>query len=350
MILRLKGVKVVRAKGALYYYHRKTMTRLPGLPGSAEFTAKLRELDGAKQAAGQPGTLGDLVALYRASPEYQQLAPGSKREYGKAIARLQTLYVLPLGALTSDRIYEVRDKLAGKYSRSTANRTVLFLRLVFAWGKKRGKCAINPALDVDVIRRPKDTPLVNRRWTDEELAVALDEAPDWMRVPIAIAAYTGMRESDVVRVAWSSYNGHEFEARQWKTGNPIWVAAHYRLREILDAAPRTSPQIVVGVRGRPMSASSFGSRFFDFIGKLRAAGKVGPGLSFHGLRHTCGTRLAEAGCDPATIAAVLGQQTTTMAEHYSRTAQRHHLATAGIARLEEWDRNEKRKTKWKTVP
>ncbi len=99
-------------------------------------------------------------------------------------------------------------------------------------------------------------------------------APPWLRVAIAIAAYTGMRESDVARVTSKKYDGREFETRQVKTGEPIWVAAHYRLREILD-----------------------------------------------------------------TMASVLGQQTAQMAEHYSRTARRHHLATAAIERIEERDWN-----------
>jgi len=47
-----------------------------------------------------------------------------------------------------------------------------------------------------------------------------------------------------------------------------------------------------------------------------------------------GTSLAEAGCDPRTIAAVPGQKTTAMADHYSRTADRRGLASAAIAKLE----------------
>jgi len=50
----------------------------------------------------------------------------------------------------------------------------------------------------------------------------------------------------------------------------------------------------------------------------------------------------------ATIAAVLGQESTKMAEHYSKTAHRHHLAGAGIERMEERDRNRNRKTGRKT--
>jgi integrase len=142
----------------------------------------------------------------------------------------------------------------------------------------------------------------------------------------------------MLKVTWACYDDTAFEVRQNKTGNSLWVSARYRLREILDATPRQSPVIVVGARGRPFTQAGFQRRFFGLIRKLTNAGKVGQGLSFHGLRHMVGTRLAEAGCDPRTIAAVLGQQTTAMADHYSRGADRRKLAEAAIERLGVKDR------------
>jgi integrase len=59
-------------------------------------------------------------------------------------------------------------------------------------------------------------------------------------------------------------------------------------------------------------------------GKLRrtleAEGVIGRGLTSHGLRHTLGTRLREAGADDRTIADILGQRSTAMARHYSENA------------------------------
>ena len=95
-----------------------------------------------------------------------------------------------------------------------------------------GARSANAAAKVDNIRRPKEAKVVNRRWRNDELETVLERAPPWLRAAIAIAAYTGMRESDVARVPWKKYNGREFETRQVKTGEPIWVAAHCRLREI----------------------------------------------------------------------------------------------------------------------
>jgi integrase len=46
---------------------------------------------------------------------------------------------------------------------------------------------------------------------------------------------------------------------------------------------------------------------------LKRAGKIGSGLTFHGLRHTVGTLLIEAGYDIDTVRRWLGQKTLAMA-------------------------------------
>jgi len=59
-------------------------------------------------------------------------------------------------------------------------------------------------------------------------------------------------------------------------------------------------------------------------GKLRwaleAEGVIARGLTSHGLRHTLGARLREAGADDRTIADILGQRSASMARRYSENA------------------------------
>ena len=59
-------------------------------------------------------------------------------------------------------------------------------------------------------------------------------------------------------------------------------------------------------------------------GKLRRAleaeGVIARGLTSHGLRHTLGARLREAGADDRTIADILGQRSASMARRYSENA------------------------------
>jgi len=346
----VKGVKRVRAKGHVYYYHRKTMTPLPGEPRSAEFMAAFLALEHKGELAVAPGTLGGLIEKYRASPEFTDLAANTKRNRQWVFDYLKPLAGMRLIDISGGFLYQLRDKAKAKHKRSFANLLIDVLRYLFDWAIKREQgVQNNPALKVDKIRRPKDAKIVNRPWRGAELEIVLAHASRQIRLAVAIAAYTGLRESNVVTVTWNSYDGTAFETRQIKTGDPIWVKAHFRLREILEQTPRVSPVILIGARGKPFTESGLRTSFFRLIRTLVAKEKVQPGLSFHGLRHTLGTTLAEAGCDAATIAAVLGQATTKMAEHYSKTAKRKHLVDAAIDLVEERDRNENRKTGWKTA-
>jgi integrase len=93
--------------------------------------------------------------------------------------------------------------------------------------------------------------------------------------------------------------------------------------------------IVAGERSAPFTESGFRARFFKLIRGLSAAEKVGQGLTFHGLRHTAGRMLADAGCDTRDIQAVLGHRTAAMSDHYAREADTRRRSTAAITKLEQ---------------
>lgn len=337
MILRVRGVKRIRSRGRVYYYHRATGVRLPDRD-APNFMAKVNALN-ARQAAPVAATLGGLVRQYRTSPEWTALAPRTHKTYNRSLDYLKPLHDMPLMQVDRPFVYGLRDEAMARHKRGFANQLLQVLQLMWNWGARRGICEGNPAFGVERVKRPRNAPIKNRPWRGEELDAALTAASPPIRVAIALAAYAGLRESDVVRATWGCYDGQAIETRQGKTGLPVWVPAHYRLREILDATARVSPLIVIGKKGKPYTADTLRNLFFRLIGKLAKAGQVGPGLSFHGLRHTLGTRLAEAGCDAQTIASVLGQRSTSMAEHYSRTANRRGNASAAIRKLEHADRN-----------
>lgn len=338
MIVRVKGVKKIRApNGRVYCYHRATGMRLPD-PGAPDFLTKLNALN-ARRVEPQAGTLGALIAKYHASPEWANLAPATHREYNRVFDYLRPLDRMPLVQVDESFAYQLRDEAMAAHKRGFANGLLKVLQMLWNWGLRRRLChGVNPILVVERIKRARNAPVKNRPWRAEELDVVLTEASRPVMVSVAIAAYAGLRESDVVRATWACYDGQAIETRQTKTGYPVWVPAHYRLRAILDATPRVSPLIVIGEKGKPYTADTLRNLFFRLIGRLAREGRVGPGLSFHGLRHTLGTQLAEAGCDAQTIASILGQRSTSMAEHYSRTANRRGNASAAIERLEQRDR------------
>ena len=90
---------------------------------------------------------------------------------------------------------------------------------------------------------------------------------------------------------------------------------------LLDQAPsHDAVTITATTHGTPWTVSGFNSTFIKAIAKLVREGKVGTGLTFHGLRHTCGTLLIEAGVSLDTVRRWLGQKTLAMAIYYSETA------------------------------
>jgi integrase len=107
------------------------------------------------------------------------------------------------------------------------------------------------------------------------------------------------------------------------------------VREVLDRQERRSPVIVLGERGRPFQTTSgFRARFFKLIRELKKCELVAEGLTFHGLRHSMGTWLADHGANIREIGAVLGHRTDAMAAHYSRRADKRRAASSAIERLE----------------
>ena len=87
-----------------------------------------------------------------------------------------------------------------------------------------------------------------------------------------------------------------------------------------DAPHHDAITIAATTNGTPWTVTRFNSTFIKAIAKLTRSSKVDPGLTFHGLRHTCGTLLVEAGFDIDTVRRWLGQKTLSMAIHYSKTA------------------------------
>jgi integrase len=84
----------------------------------------------------------------------------------------------------------------------------------------------------------------------------------------------------------------------------------------------------------PWTESGFNSSFIKAMATLKRAGKIGDGLTLHGLRHTVGTLLIEAGYDIDTVRGWLGQKTLAMVIHCSESADTSHRIREVITRLD----------------
>jgi integrase len=348
-VVRLKGIKRYRhpVSGIDYYYHRKSGIRLLATPGSGEFLAEYARAEASLKPAPAPrkGTLGQLMKAYRASHYFASLKPRTRADYDKVINYLADMDGLPLVDIDGPFVVRMRDKIYSKRKRRFANYCLAVLSIMLEYGVELGDVKVNAVKGVKKIRKRSDAPKVNRPWTLAEREAVMAAAPPQLLLPIAIGRWAGLRQGDILKMPRTVYDGNSIRLVTGKAGIPVSIPVAAPLKTILDQAlapttkdgAPTKPTAIVlcaNSRGQPWTGSGFRASFFKLIGELEKDGRVGEGLTFHGLRHSVATDLREAGFDSRTIADMLGQKTTSMAEHYSSEADLSAKLKGVVRKLE----------------
>ena len=150
----------------------------------------------------------------------------------------------------------------------------------------------------------------------------INNIPQHLRLPVALAMFTGLRKGDVLALTKPAIRAAKSGEGPNKTGQEVSIPVH---PDLARPAWRTHQgttrlRLPATTKGTPWTESGFNSSFIKAMAALKRDGKIGDGLTFHGLRHTVGTLLVEAGYDLDTVRRWLGQKTLAMAIHYSETA------------------------------
>ncbi len=307
MRVRLKGLNRVRKRLAdgrfvTYYYAWKGGPALPGAPGSPEFVDAYNQAIAQRAQSPQGGLLG-ILRSYQASPDFQDLAPSTRRGYVPLIKRIEKAFAdFPLAALTDRRTRGVfmawRDRIAINSGRRQADYAWSVLARVLSWGLDRGLVSANPCERGGRLYRASRSDKV---WTEVDEAAFLAKAPRHLHLALILALWTGQRQGDLLRLPWSAYDGSRLRLRQRKTGARVVIPAGAPLRVALDAAQRRSTLILTSTDNRPWTSDGFRASW------RKACAVAGvTGLTFHDLRGTAVTRLALAGCTEAEIASITG--------------------------------------------
>lgn len=346
----LKPVKATLAGGVkvIYWYHRETNTRLKHDPETAEGFAEIARLDAKAKAvepvAGfKPGTLAALWREYRgdpnnlaqfpASPEWLALKPRTRSDYQKVRDWLGVgAEKAIVKAMQPEHIIKLRDRAFHQRGRRFGNYVLQVVRMVLTWGKPRAWLGdqANPAIGVKEIKKAKGEKKLNRAWSAAEVAAFVgNDCPFALLVPFCLGLFAGMREGDALVVTRRAYNGLTLSWIASKNDEACVAPVTGAFKVVLDqaiAVKGSSVQLAVNSRGKPWTESGFRASFFKRIAKLKAAGLIEPGCTFHGLRHTIGTFARNQGESNYRVAAAIGDRTTAMADVYARDADRQFAA------------------------
>ncbi len=321
MIVRLKHVKRVRAKGRIYFYHRITGERLP--MEHEERAARVLEINRTMKGTARKiatGSLADVIAQYKQAPEFRGLRDRTRHDYANYLDLLsETWGPHPVDSLERKHILRLRDKYAETAGK--ANKIVTVLRIVLTFAIERDYRRDTPAQEIKKIAMGAG----HASWPDEAITRFLETAPPMMVLALKMGLYTGQRVGDVLTMCWHDYDGEYIKVVQGKTGVKLSISVHSVLKEALDAHERVSPIILTSPTGRPFKYHNFRRRFGN---AMESAGLAG--LVFHGLRYTAAAKLADAGCSLKEIASITGHKSLAMIEKYTRDADQERLSGAAI--------------------
>lgn len=347
-------VKKRHANGrvTIYWYRHRGGPLMISFAGQSLADAERKELAGSKElllayaakahVSRDEDTLRSLVKLYREVPEgLSRLAPSTRAQWSRWLDRIETeLGDFPLRLLKAKGAMAALTKWRDQYSSTPrhADYAVQVLRRVLAVGVRRELIDVNPAEGIEQLYRASRAEFV---LSDEELEAVLAKVTPQARYAIRLAAATGLRRGDLIRLQWDQVLKNRIELSTGKSRGKTFVIAplvgdgavvieELRLeRERQIASGRVPSAFVLTTeRGTPWLGPSLTQAF------IRAAKDAGVSKALHDLRGTAATRYILNGFSPQEVASFLGWERGRVDQIIRRYVDPDRIAREAIARLE----------------
>lgn len=248
--------------------------------------------------------LSGLVQRYLESAEYERLATRTKRDLRRHLDVVRAdLGTMPLKALEAPRARQAliawRDKF--KSTPKTADDRLGALALIIGWAKKRGELAVHPLEQWPRLYRVDRAEVV---WTKPDLIALLKGAEPEFRWAVLLAAFSGLRLGDLVRLTWADVGTDAIMLGTSKSrGRRVAVVpVTPKLRAVLKQIGRKDlGAVLTHSRGKPWTAEGLQTAMH------RAKARAGiQGLRFHDLRGTAATHFVRAGLSMLDVATIMG--------------------------------------------
>lgn len=169
----------------------------------------------------------------------------------------------------------------------------------------------NTAHGVKLPKLPKGR---TRYLSPAELKAALEAAPEWMRAPLALAAFTGMRRGEILKLRWMDIDlkGRLAYLHETKNGDLRVLPLNELAMQVIESLPQGKPEEPILRDVDSQRLSVYTRRVFKRLGITDA--------SYHSLRHTFASWLVMKGADLYTAGKLLGHKTPRMTERYAHLA------------------------------
>jgi len=244
-------------------------------------------------------------------------------------------------------LMSITPKIVSKYklyrrangaSPSTVNRELYMLSKAFNLAVKEWEwLKDNP---VSRVQKERENNEVDRWLTEDEERRLLENSPDWLREIIVFALNTGLRQDELLSLEWSRVSLHRKTILIQKTKNnkpntlPLNSIALNVLMQKHEGKVRSlkNDLVFISQSGTKIGKRNLIRAFAQALEKAEIKD-----FTFHCLRHTFATRLAQNGVDIYKIAKLINHKDLKNTQRYS-----HHCPESlmvGVQVLEKFDYN-----------
>jgi integrase len=282
-----------------------------------------------------PGSFAELILRYRQSPRVLAWSTRTLEKNDRVLAQFLAANARFMVAdLRRGDIIAMRDSMA--VTPGAASNWLSTIRGLLAYAVDLEMIAHSPAEKVGPLK-PRHADGI-RTWREDEISAFEEHWPvgSLPRLAFTLALYTGAARGDLVRLGRPNVQGERITYRRQKTGVVVDIPILPPLaRELGQALPgqMTFLQTKDGTVRNP-AGLAIDIRRWCVAAALGDKDVNGHRLSLHGLRKALGRRLAQAGCSPHEIMAVLGQTEIASAQIYTKAYDRAEAAGSAMEKIE----------------
>lgn len=164
----------------------------------------------------------------------------------------------------------------------------------------------------DLLRTPEGDRLPDP-CTDEELVQMLTRAPRWWQMVFLLAAYAGLRASEIGALLRQDVTVDRIRVRQGKGGKDAYVDTHPLIWEAVRELPKG--RLVRDAAGQPVTGYQLTNRAWEMFHRIDL-----PDMHLHRLRHWYATALLKAGADLETVRQCMRHANITSTVNYTLIA------------------------------
>ncbi|PWE55914.1 integrase [Metarhizobium album] len=332
--VELKGIHTVKAKGRVYYYAWRGGPSLKGEPGTPEFMASYNEAVTGRNAPDE-SRFKSVIVNYKATA-YTKLSASTKRVWSPWVDRIEDHF----GDLSikqfakTEKIRPLIRQWRGKYSgtpRSADTGMQVLSRILAHAVDPMGKLPSNPCEGIKHLYTASRAEII---WTEDDIAQLKTVCSPEIALAVDLAAHTGLRVGDLVRLSWSHLREDLIVISTGKSKHrrEAAIPRYDALNELLARIPKVSPVILTSSHKKPWTQDGLASSFWTAKVKAELQDRD---LHFHDLRGTAATKFYTAGLSIRVIAEIMAWEEDQVEKIIRRYVSRGAATREVIRQLNE---------------